>query len=46
MALKSACRSSPFVVGAVEPIQEREGAKVLVELEVVKVMVLARLEER
>ena len=38
-------RSPPLGVGAVEPVQEVEGAEVLVELEVVKVVVLARLEE-
>ena len=38
-------RGPPLGVGAVEPVQEVEGAEVLVELEVVKVVVLARLEE-
>ena len=38
-------RGPPLGVGAVEPVQEIEGAEVLVELEVVKVVVLARLEE-
>ena len=45
MALRSSRRGPPLGISAVEPIQEREGAKVLVKLEVVEVVVLAGLEE-
>ena len=45
VALRSSRRGPPLGISAVEPIQEREGAKVLVKLEVVEVVVLAGLEE-
>ena len=45
MALKSPRRGPPLGIGAVEPVEEGEGAVVLVELEVVEVVVLTRLEE-